>query len=261
MVKESELHKEARPLVRRIDLQQQFGTNDLTAWFLELVNPKSGDRVLDIGCGSGNHLLPLARICAEAIGIDASEQLVRETQERAAAQGLTNVRALNGSGDDFQLPGESFEIAFCNFAIYYMDVPAVIARMAGHLTTGGTAYVMGSPDENAKELLEIHLQATDFVPDVYAPGYSDIRKYFTHMDRHFQKVGFRRFENPVAFPSIEYFMEYYTSTNLYQTSKDATPKLAEKITEAARKVFESTGSVTITKIVDTAVLTGPKALI
>ncbi len=62
MVKESELHKEAQPLVQRIDLQQQFGTNDLTAWFLELVGPKPEDRVLDIGCGSGNHLLPLASI-------------------------------------------------------------------------------------------------------------------------------------------------------------------------------------------------------
>ena len=92
MVKESKLHKEVQPLVQRIDLQQQFGTNDLTAWFLELVGPQTGDRVLDIGCGSGNHLLPLADICAEVTGIDVSAKLVRETQERAAAQSLANGR-------------------------------------------------------------------------------------------------------------------------------------------------------------------------
>lgn len=49
------------------------------------------DRVLDLFCGMGNFTLPLARISAQAVGVEGVAALVEKAQENAAANGLHNV--------------------------------------------------------------------------------------------------------------------------------------------------------------------------
>ena len=259
MTETSGLYGSSKPLRQRIDAQARYGTRDLTAWFLDLAAPGPAEAVLDIGCGSGNHLIPFAKAAGSAVGIDSSEELVASAQRAAREASLDNVRVLVGSGDAFDLEGERFDIAMCNFAIYYMDAPRVIELLAAHLKPDGRAYVMGSPDENARELMEIHGTATAYVPGVYAPGYSDVRKYEPVMRSSFAECVFHRFENPVVFPSVEAFMSYYLGTTLFQASDGETEDLEARIAAAAKGVFEEHGEVRVTKIVDTAELRGPKA--
>ena len=258
MTDTSSLYRSSKPLTQRIDAQQQYGTRDLTAWFLGLAAPRPTDAVLDIGCGSGNHLIPFAKAAGSAVGIDTSEELVASAQRAARAASLNNVRVLVASGDVFDLEGETFDIAMCNFAIYYMDAPRVIELMARHLKPEGRAYIMGSPDENARELMEIHRRATGFVPDVYAPGYSDVRKYEPTMRASFHTCTFHRFENPVIFPSVQAFLGYYLATTLFQASAGVTADLEAKVTAIAKQVFEEHREIRVTKVVDTAELRGPR---
>lgn len=250
-------HNRAGPLSQRIGLQQQFGARDLTAWFLELASPGPTDSVLDIGCGSGNHLLAFAKVCASCTGVDVSAELLQAAENAALALGLSNTRFIQGSGDDFDLKNETFDIVMCNFAIYYMDAAEVIRRMASHLDPDGAAYIMGSPDENAQELLWIHAQATDYLPDTYAPGYSDIRKLQGIMERFFGRCTFHRFVNPVSFPTAADFMAYYTSTGLFHSGRVVEPKLEAKIEAICQRIISADGAVTITKVVETAELRSP----
>lgn len=55
---------------------------------LRLLEPQSGDRVIDFFCGLGNFTLPLALRCALAIGIEGSAPLVARAQQAAALNGL-----------------------------------------------------------------------------------------------------------------------------------------------------------------------------
>ena len=250
-------HNNARDLGQRIDLQAKYGTHDLTEWLVELIAPEPSDRLLDVGCGSGNHLLPLARRCAEATGIDIRADVLDAARAAAEEQGIRNVSLIKASGDAFDLGGERFDIAICNFAIYYMDVPEVLSRMASHLRDGGVAYVGGSPDENAAELMALHGEATSFVPDTYAPGYSDVRRHEPTMREHFASCTFHRFFNPLRFPTTGEFLEYYEATALFTQSVDREPRLLELVTAASERVHERTGEVCITKVVDVAELRGP----
>lgn len=259
MKDQADLHKRARPLIQRIDLQKKYGTRDLAEWFLKLVAPGPADTVLDIGCGSGKDLIAFAGVCANAVGIDISQELLKSARDTADSLKLANVRLDEVSGDAFELGEERFTIIMCNFAIYYLDVPETIKRIARYLTPAGRAYIMGSPDENAQELMQIHGQATDFLPDVYALSYSDIRKYEPLMRRFFSKCGFHRFYNPVNFPSPEEFMGYYTSTTLFQRTREVDDDIEDKIADIGRQVFDEKGVITITKVVDTAELREPKA--
>jgi 23S rRNA (uracil1939-C5)-methyltransferase len=57
---------------------------------LDLLEPERGNRVLDLFCGIGNFSLPLARRCAEVLGVEGEATLVRRAAENAAANGLMN---------------------------------------------------------------------------------------------------------------------------------------------------------------------------
>jgi SAM-dependent methyltransferase len=63
-------------------------------------------RVMDFGCGVGRVLIPLARECATAVGVDVSPSMLQEARRNCDAFGITNVELalsddglLNVSGD------------------------------------------------------------------------------------------------------------------------------------------------------------------
>ena len=59
---------------------------------LRLLALKGDERVLDLFCGIGNFTLPLARKCAEVIGIEAVDSMVERGRENAVKLGITNVQ-------------------------------------------------------------------------------------------------------------------------------------------------------------------------
>lgn len=59
---------------------------------LELLEPRSEDRALDLFCGLGNFTLPLARRCAEVHGLEGAPSLVVRAQDNARRNGIANAR-------------------------------------------------------------------------------------------------------------------------------------------------------------------------
>lgn len=59
---------------------------------LALLALKPSDRVLDLFCGIGNFTLPIARQCAEVVGIEAVESMVLRGRENAERLQITNAK-------------------------------------------------------------------------------------------------------------------------------------------------------------------------
>ena len=59
---------------------------------------KRGDKVLEIGAGSGYAAAVMARIAAEVIGIERHAELVRLASARLERLGYANVRIVHGDG-------------------------------------------------------------------------------------------------------------------------------------------------------------------
>jgi SAM-dependent methyltransferase len=80
----------------------------------------SGERVLDVGCGTGNASLAAARRGAIVTGVDPAPRLVEVATRRAADEGL---RATFSSGNATDLPFEtgSFDAALSVFALIFAD--------------------------------------------------------------------------------------------------------------------------------------------
>jgi SAM-dependent methyltransferase len=91
---------------------------DLSAPVLELLAPRAGERILDLGCGDGVLTAKLAAMGCDVIGVDASAPQV------AAARTLgVVVRVMRGEALEFD--GE-FDAVFSNAALHWMSDPAKV---------------------------------------------------------------------------------------------------------------------------------------
>lgn len=63
----------------------------MLALALDLLDPKPGERVLDLFCGLGNFTLPLATRAGEVIGVEGVEAMAERGRENARRNGLPNV--------------------------------------------------------------------------------------------------------------------------------------------------------------------------
>jgi S-adenosylmethionine-dependent methyltransferase len=106
-------------------------------------------RVLDVGGGSGNFAVPLARLGHDVTVVDPSADALATLSRRAKNAGVTErVRGMQGDGDLLHevLPaagnGEVFELALCHSVLEVVDDPAVTLReIAGALRPGGQVSV------------------------------------------------------------------------------------------------------------------------
>jgi SAM-dependent methyltransferase len=89
---------------------------ELSAPVVELLAPRPGERILDLGCGDGVLTAKLAALGCDVIGVDASAPQILAAQKL----GL-HVRVMNGEALDFD--GE-FDVVFSNAALHWMSDPA-----------------------------------------------------------------------------------------------------------------------------------------
>lgn len=103
---------------------------DLAARAVELLNPRPGERIIDIGCGDGYLTEKIASTGALMTGVDYSPELVAVAQ----ARGL-DVRVGNAEELDFF---QEFDGAFSNAAMHWMRrADAVVRGVEKALKPGG----------------------------------------------------------------------------------------------------------------------------
>lgn len=77
-------------------------------------------KVLEIGCGIGRILIPMASIFGEAIGIDVSKEMVKTGNEYI--KNIPNCRILENNGSDLNMfPNDSFD--FCYSVLVFQHMP------------------------------------------------------------------------------------------------------------------------------------------
>jgi len=102
----------------------------LGAGVVEWLDPKPGERILDLGCGDGVLTQSLIRAGADVIGVDASESFI----QTAISSGI-DARLMDGQALNFDHP---FDAVFTSAALHWMLEPEkVISGVVNALKPGG----------------------------------------------------------------------------------------------------------------------------
>jgi predicted methyltransferase len=103
---------------------------------------KQGERVADVGAGTGAYLAALSAAVGpqgHVLAVDISPGFVMHMSQRAAREGLGNVSAVLGRGDNPTLPAGALDAIITINTFHHFEAPdAMIAHMARALKPGGT---------------------------------------------------------------------------------------------------------------------------
>jgi len=100
----------------------------------------TGDRVLDVGCGTGHATREAARRASSgsAVGVDLSSAMLDVARKRAAADGLTNVRFEQADAQIHPFEPATFDVAIAQTsAMFFGDRVAALANVGRALRDGG----------------------------------------------------------------------------------------------------------------------------
>jgi demethylmenaquinone methyltransferase/2-methoxy-6-polyprenyl-1,4-benzoquinol methylase len=127
---------------------------------LDLLKAGNGEKVLEIGFGTGHMLTALARAVGSqgrAFGVDLSDQMVKLAKKSLARSGLLD-RCQPRCGDAAHLPysAGTMNAVFMSFTLELFDtpeIPDVLSECKRVLLPGGRIVVVGMTKEGTREPL------------------------------------------------------------------------------------------------------------
>jgi SAM-dependent methyltransferase len=144
----------------------------LAALFGIAAPPPAACRVLELGCGAGGNLLPMAVALPGStfVGIDTSRRAIERAQATTGSLGLTNIRFERISIEQYDAPAGSVDYVIAH-GVFSWVPEAVRASLlelcAGALSDNGVAYVSyntlpgGHPRQALREMLTYHVDAIE----------------------------------------------------------------------------------------------------
>jgi trans-aconitate methyltransferase len=114
---------------------------------VDFLNPQPGERILDLGCGTGQLTQKIADSGANVLGLDASPDMIGQ-----ARQNYPNLQFVLANAAALQFDAE-FDAVFSNAALHWMlDRAGVVAGVARALKKGGRFVAELGGNGNVREL-------------------------------------------------------------------------------------------------------------
>jgi ubiquinone/menaquinone biosynthesis C-methylase UbiE len=143
---------------------------------------RAGERVLDVGCGTGTLLVALGLAHPEvvAVGLDPDPKALARAERKLRRAGLA-VRLERGSAAALGFESESFDCVLSSFMFHHLDAPsqrAMLGEVFRVLKPGGRLELMdfeGRPKHRARWRLGEAGEATGVLASMQEAGFSQAR--------------------------------------------------------------------------------------
>ena len=146
------------------DVPLDEATSALTDQMLQRARISIGDRVLDVGCGTGRQSCDLAaRLGADVLGITTSASGVAAATQLAAERGLQKARFAERDGMDNGLEDETFDVVWALESSHLMrDRTALLNECTRVLCPGGRLVLCDIIRKRDIPFTEVRVRRDDF---------------------------------------------------------------------------------------------------
>jgi trans-aconitate 2-methyltransferase len=166
---------------------------------LALLAPQPGERILDVGCGTGQLTAEIARAGAAVTGIDSSAEMIGK-----ARAGFPDLRLEIHDVCDLPFRGE-FDAVFSNAVLHWVPrAEDAVRSMARALKSGGRFVIEMGGRRNTQAVMDASDRALRALgvaaPERFHPWYyPGIAEYSAMLERHGVEVTFATlFDRPTA---------------------------------------------------------------
>jgi SAM-dependent methyltransferase len=146
---------------------------------VELLAPQAGERILDIGCGTGQLTREIANSGAHVTGIDRSPEMIA-----GARRNFPDVEFAAADAVTLPFQNGSFDAVFSNAALHWVrDAAAAAAGIAGALRPGGRLAAEFGGRGNVRALLAAFRDALgQEIPNPWF--FPSVGEYAALLERH-----------------------------------------------------------------------------
>jgi trans-aconitate methyltransferase len=167
---------------------------------ITLLAPKPGERILDIGCGTGHLTAQIASFGAEVMGIDSSPDMIAQARAHYPGLRFDVADAQHFAGTD------PYDAVFSNAALHWMkNAEGVAATIENALKPGGRFVAELGGKGNIRCILAAGIAAyrevTGSAPDAIVNPYyfPSVGEYSTLLEkRHLEVTYAELFDRPTA---------------------------------------------------------------
>jgi len=215
---------------------------------VQAADPKSGERVLDVGCGTGIVAREVARLKKpnKVTGIDRSPNMLSVASAAADRQGLT-IEWRKGNAEQLPFDDRMFDLVLCQFALMFVaDKAAALSEMRRVVTQSGRVLItvwQGLDRHPFYQTLHRVIQrraGISALQDIFALGNPDDLRQLA-MAAGFRKVDITPFSITARFPNPDQFIagEIEVDTASIPSMQHLEPPARKAIVAAIIKDMES----------------------
>lgn len=144
------------------------------ASLIELLGPKPGERILDLGCGTGHLTASLTEVGAAVVGLDNSADMLAR-----ARSAFAQLEFIQGDARDFTFV-RPFDAIFSNAVLHWVRPPERVIRCVHDALRPGGRFVaeLGGRGNVGAIIAAVHAAAAQLgiaveLPPWYFPGVGD----------------------------------------------------------------------------------------
>ena len=204
---------------------------------IDLLNPVAGERILDLGCGTGDLAKKLADLEVEVVGVDQSETMVQQAKAKYPEIAFE-------VQDATKLPYDNeFDGVFSNAVLHWVKEPGqALAGIYRSLKPGGRFVAEFGGKDNVQAITSaIISQLPDFTADHFPWYYPSIGEYAALMETAGFRVTFAcHFDRPtplVGENGLCNWIEMFAGSFFTGISAEQQAFIIEKVEEQLKPVL------------------------
>ena len=212
-------------LQNRLSINKKLGSKDLTKWLFSKYKIKKKEKILELGCGIGSHVVKESKIVGYRgyiLAIDYSKKSLKVLQKKKGKKNNIEIKYI--SMDDISKYLRSKKVKFdkiiSSYALYYAKNPIKVIKECSNFLNIRGKFLITAPDY-PHTLIEFAKKQKTLPKEVKKQIDFSSKKLGVFLKKKKYSKKIYNFQNILKFKNLTDLINFYRSTVFYNKKSEA----------------------------------------